>query len=89
MGKKLDLTGQKFNHLTVIKEGEPKKYYNKKTDKYETKVAWWCKCDCGNEDLILVVGAHLKTEKENRVDVCAQKHQKIMVKNVKNIIHMI
>ena len=24
MGKKLDLTGQKFNHLTVIKEGEPK-----------------------------------------------------------------
>ena len=61
MSKKLDLTGQKFNHLTVIKEGEPKKYYNKKTGKYESKATWWCKCDCGNEDLILVVGASLKS----------------------------
>ena len=61
MGKKLDLTGQKFNHLTVIKEGEPKKYYNKKTGKYESKATWWCKCDCGNEDLVLVSGVNLKS----------------------------
>ena len=60
MSKKIDLVGQKFNHLTVIKEGDPKKYYNKKTGKYEYKTTWWCKCNCGNEDLILVVGAHLK-----------------------------
>ena len=60
MNKKIDLIGQKFNRLTVIKEGEPEKYYNKKTGKYMNRTRWWCKCDCGNENLILVVGANLK-----------------------------
>ena len=36
--KKLNLTGQKYGRLTVVKQSE---YKNK-------KVYWLCKCDCGN-----------------------------------------
>ena len=37
--KLIDLTGQKFNRLTVIKRS------NKNKNK---KVYWLCKCECGN-----------------------------------------
>jgi hypothetical protein len=50
MGKFIDLTGQKFGRLTVIKKEETK----------IKKIRWWCKCDCGNPELILVVTDHLK-----------------------------
>lgn len=40
MGKKIDLTGQKFGKLTVIKEADKK---------IRNCVTWHCKCDCGNE----------------------------------------
>ena len=63
MSKKLELVGQKFNRLTVIKEGEPKKYYDKSSGRYITRSMWWCKCDCGNEDLVLVSGTSLKNGK--------------------------
>ena len=43
MGKKcIDLTGQKFGRLTVIKRAENK----------GGKVYWLCKCECGNEKVI-------------------------------------
>lgn len=48
MGKFIDLTGQKFGRLTVIKRVENR---NKQT-------AWLCKCDCGNE--AIVIGGMLK-----------------------------
>ena len=44
---KTDLTGQKFNYLTVIE------FYP--TEKGESR--WRCKCDCGNE--AIVIGKHL------------------------------
>lgn len=57
MGKFIDLTGQRFGMLTVIRRGEnhisptnPKKPY----------VQWYCDCDCGNKD-ILIRGDSLKT----------------------------
>lgn len=55
MGKIVDFTGVKFNRLTAI-------YYDKT---YKTKTgrrvgAWWCKCDCGNPELIPVVAGNLK-----------------------------
>lgn len=40
MGKKLELKGQTFGRLTVIKE-EPVR-------SNDGKVKWFCKCDCGN-----------------------------------------
>lgn len=46
MRKAKDLTGKKFNRLTVIKRVENSKWK-------ETR--WLCKCDCGNE-LILTYG---------------------------------
>ena len=39
---KVDLTGQKFNKLTVMHRGERKK---------ADAVTWVCRCDCGTETL--------------------------------------
>lgn len=44
MPRKIDLTGQRFGRLTVMYEAEPKY-----TSGGNRKVAWHCKCDCGNE----------------------------------------
>lgn len=52
MTKKIqDLTGKKFNRLTVLKFSHTKGYV-----KY-----WLCRCDCGNEKVIS--GTHLKSGK--------------------------
>lgn len=40
MGKKKDLTGQRFGRLVVLYETSERKH---------TKVVWHCRCDCGNE----------------------------------------
>lgn len=50
MPKKLELVGQKFSKLTVIKEGP-------KTKKGESQ--WYCNCECGNKN-ILIRGYYLK-----------------------------
>lgn len=42
MGKFVDLTGQKFGRLTVIKRVENK----------GRNACWLCKCECGNEKII-------------------------------------
>lgn len=43
MGKFEDLTGQKFNRLTVIK----------RADNIGKHTAWYCNCDCGIADVIV------------------------------------
>lgn len=43
MAKALDLTGQKFGRLTVVKRLDKNKYGS---------VMWLCKCDCGNETVV-------------------------------------
>ena len=48
MSRCIDLTGQKFGRLTVIKRAENK----------GKRVAWLCKCECGNE--IVIIGGNLK-----------------------------
>lgn len=48
MGKLIDLTGQRFGRLTVIRRGS----------NIGKKVAWLCKCDCGS--LKEVDGTHLR-----------------------------
>ena len=42
-----DLTGQRFGMLTVIKQVEKPKHLKKEG------VYWLCKCDCGNEHIVL------------------------------------
>jgi len=46
MGKKLDLTGQQFGRLTVMRE------YGNDGTKHK-RVLWMCKCVCGNESVVL------------------------------------
>lgn len=58
MGKFIDLTGQKFGRLTVVKRGENYTYYNSKRKVIIPQ--WYCKCNCGNPELILVRGLHLR-----------------------------
>lgn len=50
MAKLIDITGQKFNHLTVIERVE-------NTSRGQTR--WKCLCDCGNTTI--VQGGNLKT----------------------------
>ena len=50
MGQLMDLTGQKFGRLTVVSRAPNKR----------TAACWWCRCDCGNPDLIVVIGTHLR-----------------------------
>ena len=52
MPAKIDLTGQKFNKLTVIKEAP-------KEQRKNNRVTWICRCDCGKE--VLVTGKDLKS----------------------------
>jgi hypothetical protein len=49
------MIGQKFNRLTVIKEEEKLRY------KTSTVRRFLCRCDCGNEKII--IGAHLRSGK--------------------------
>lgn len=50
MPKKLNLIGQKFGKLTVIKEAP-------KEERKNNRVTWICQCDCGN--IIYVMGKSL------------------------------
>lgn len=50
MGKRIDLTGQRFGRLTVVKFAGVDKNRNK---------CWDCKCDCGKN--VTVYGSHLKS----------------------------
>lgn len=52
--KFIDLTEQKFGKLTVVERAES---HIKPNGSKVTQ--WWCKCDCGNEDLVLVSSSNL------------------------------
>ena len=52
--KYIDLTGQRYGKLTVIRRAEPSEYAG-----YASRVMWVCKCDCGNE--CIIPSANLKT----------------------------
>ncbi|MGN1298074.1 MAG: HNH endonuclease [Clostridia bacterium] len=76
--KKIDLTGKKFNNLTVISE-------NGKTGK---EILWKCKCDCGN--VVNVRGYDLKNghtkscgciRKENSKSTIREKNKQYIDKN--------
>jgi len=51
-GNVINLTGQKFGHLTVIER-------DGSDSRGEAK--WKCKCDCGNPNFISVLGSNLRT----------------------------
>lgn len=43
MGKRIDLTGQRFGRLLVVEESDTKK---------DGRIHWICKCDCGNTKVV-------------------------------------
>ena len=50
-GNVIDLIGQKFNHLTVVsRDGSDSR----------GEAKWLCQCDCGNPNLISVLGSNLR-----------------------------
>lgn len=49
MAKKLNLTGQRYGHLTVIKEVEGIRVGKRQVHKRR----WLCRCDCGNEITVI------------------------------------
>ena len=51
MGKFIDLTGQKYGKLTVLKKSEQRTSGG--------RIQWECKCECGNK--ILATGDHLRS----------------------------
>ena len=54
----LDLTGQRFGRLTVIKEAD--KYISPQGLKF---AQWLCKCDCGNDTIVLATNLKKGTTK--------------------------
>jgi len=56
MAKRMDIAGEKFGRLTVLKFHSTR---NKKSDKERSR--WLCKCECGNE--VIVVGSSLRNGK--------------------------
>ena len=57
MGKFIDLTGQKFHKLTVIKRAED---WIRPNGKHI--IQWLCECGCENKTQIVVSGDHLRRE---------------------------
>ena len=51
----IDMTGKKFGHLTVLGRA-PDKF----SSSGEKIINWYCKCDCGNEDIVVVNGRNLR-----------------------------
>lgn len=52
-GKIIDLTGQKFGRLTVIKMHDKRGTNN--------IIQWECQCNCGNKNIIIVTGNNLRS----------------------------
>lgn len=88
--KKIDLTGQRFGRLVVIREAGRKNGH----------VAWLCRCDCGNE--VVINGAYLRNGKSQScgclvVDLVTERntlhgywksHKRLMV-SIRNHIQFI
>jgi len=73
--KAMDMTGEKFNRLTVIKRSYKKNHL----------ICWLCKCDCGTE--INVAGINLRS---GRVKSCGCLHHNWMkpeLASMRYVIH--
>lgn len=72
MSKPLDLTGDKFGMLTVIRRA-PDKFVGKDNRR---KIAWYCDCDCGTKDFITTTDRlRLKSQKYKSCGCLSKKNQ--------------
>lgn len=77
LGKFIDLTGQKFGRLMVIKRAE-----NHITPGGSVKIVWLCKCDCGTEKNI--EGSILKSGRTLSCGCLAR--EKTSIRNRKDLL---
>lgn len=75
MSKVEDLTGQKFGRLTVIKRGPSTRGRTSR---------WWCQCDCGNPELVLVTRTNLITGKAKSCGCLQREIASLMRKRYNN-----
>lgn len=75
ISKFIDITGNKYGHLTVLRRGED---LIKKNGKRDTR--WYCSCDCGNDKEILVLGYNLKN---GNTTSCGCEHLKNAIRSGK------
>ena len=76
MSEFIDLTGKKFNKLTVIKRAE-----DRVLPCGQRKTMWECRCDCGNEKIIYVNSYDLR---HNKIKSCGcLKHKAYYIKTNK------
>lgn len=68
MSRFIDLTGNVYGHLTVVRRGED---LVKKNGKHE--VRWLCRCDCGNPNEVLALGYNLKNSNTQSCG-CLHRH---------------
>ena len=68
MGQPIDITGQKCNHLTVIRDATYEERPNKK------KTYCWCQCDCGNPNLLLKEKREIREKKAIGCPDCVKRH---------------
>lgn len=70
----IDLTGQIFGKLTVIKRDNTKNY---------KRVRWLCKCSCGNSELESVDGYYLRSGEKTQCSKCVPKSKgEEQIKNI-------
>lgn len=70
----IDLTGQTFGKLTVIKRDNTKNY---------KRVHWLCKCSCGNSELESVDGYYLRSGEKTQCSKCVPKSKgEEQIKNI-------
>lgn len=70
----IDLTGQTFEKLTVIKRDNTKNY---------KRVHWLCKCSCGNSELESVDGYYLRSGEKTQCSKCVPKSKgEEQIKNI-------
>ena len=66
MGKFIDLTGQKFDKLTVIRRAEDKVYPSGSREPQ-----WECECECGNK--VILASQILRKKKTHFCDACSPR----------------
>lgn len=82
MSKLKDLTGMKFNRLTVIKRGE-----DRISPCGQKQTRWYCKCNCGNPILVLIATCDL-TKEHTQSCGCLQRERAIEGNKKYNIYNL-
>ena len=78
MGALIDLTGRRFGRLEVLRRAETRYKYGAQGQVIRTEPTWLCRCDCGNERVIL--GMNLREGRSNSCGCLAAELRSEMMK---------